>query len=196
MDQYPNWHLVRRGCDRPQAPQPRLPDEGRDGLLSNPARTVATQRKYRNALSALYNRLNGRNGYNPTREVLLPREPQPLPRGVPYARIEQILSAMRPSATRARLATMAYFGIRPSEIARMQPQDLGADAVVVRTGKGGHFRVVPVAGAGAMEAIAELKRLKAFGKAFSTSSVYKSWKLAQAKTGSPLGGLHRSRPSV
>jgi hypothetical protein len=43
---------------------------------------------------------------------------------------------MDPSVTRARLATMAYLGIRPSEIARMQPQDLGAAAVLVRTGRG------------------------------------------------------------
>jgi integrase/recombinase XerD len=83
---------------------------------------------------------------------------------------------------------MAYLGIRPSEIGRMQPQDLGEVSVLVRTGKGGRVRVVPVAGPGATAAIAELKRLKAYGTPFSTSSLYKSWKLAQTNAGPPAGG--------
>jgi integrase/recombinase XerD len=83
---------------------------------------------------------------------------------------------------------MAYLGIRPSEIARMQASDLGEAAVLVRTGKGGRVRVVPVAGPGATAAIAELRRLGAYGTKFSTSSVYKSWKLAQANAGSPPAG--------
>jgi site-specific recombinase XerD len=45
-----------------------------------------------------------------------------------------------------------------------------------------------VAGPGAEAAVAALKRFNAFGKPFSTSSVYKSWKLAQTNAGRPPQG--------
>src|SRR5215218_5119490 len=82
--------------------------------------TVATRRNYRNALSAHYGRLNGRSGLNPTREVVLPPDPEALPRRVSY----EVLGAMVPSRTQARLRAMAYLGLRPSEIARIRATDV------------------------------------------------------------------------
>jgi integrase len=78
---------------------------------------------------------------------------------------------------------MAYLGLRPSEIARIRRDDIGEADILVRTGKGGRLRTLPLVTAEARLAIEGLIAHGAFGKPFSTHSMYKSWKRAQEKAG-------------
>jgi hypothetical protein len=71
------------------------------------------------ALSNLFNVLDGRNAYNPLREIPKFRPPEPVTRALDYdTQIRPVLKVMQPSATKARCTIMAFCGCRPSQIKR------------------------------------------------------------------------------
>lgn len=84
---------------------------------------------------------------------------------MPMATIDAVFAAMPASSTRDHLALVAYAGLRPSEIARIQP---GADVtrtgrqtvLLVRTAKGGTPSAQPLL----PEAAEALERLQASGR--------------------------------
>lgn len=82
-----------------------------------------TCNKRRTALMALWNRLDGKSAPNPVRDVPRFTPPEPEPRGVDYTTIRAIFKAMPDSLTKIRLEVMAYTGMRPVQLRRLQPQD-------------------------------------------------------------------------
>src|SRR6185312_11079073 len=89
-----------------------------------------TCNKRRTALMALWHRLDGRSAYNPVREVSRFRPPQPTARGLDYPTIRKIFRKMPDSATKIRLEVMAYTGLRPIQVKRLQREDW--DQVMIR----------------------------------------------------------------
>ena len=146
------------------------------------------------ALRAVFTTLNGDADPNPTLKVKKLREPDPEPRALSLAVIERILAAMpdrgkptgqgrgtRPtvSLSKLRCQVMAYTGLPPAQIARINPAtDLHWTAAVLRVrprrkGRGTTETWLPLL----PQAIAALRALQAaqgWG-AYSTSSVRQSW---------------------
>lgn len=107
---------------------------------------AATCNKRRAALMHVFSVLDGRGGRNPVRDV--PKFPvsDPLPRGRdPHVLDAKLLLAPR-CRGRACCRVLLWTGMRPVELARAQPDDvdLTHKIAVVRTGKGGRTRVVPL----------------------------------------------------
>ena len=127
---------------------------------------ASTVKHRRTALLHLWHRLDGKDAANPVRRSLVPAEPEPEPRGLPYSTVQRILAAMpetgqavkgkardAASKTKARLALMAYTGFAPGMIMRLRPQDVRWDAGSVfvqgrRKGKGTKGQTIPLASAG------------------------------------------------
>jgi len=134
----------------------------------------------RTALSHLYTVLDGKNAYNPVREVPLFPLPPPVKRGVPMAVVTKVLKKIDGEKTRARLEVLAWTGMRPSELARLTPAhvDLKRGVALVPTAKGGPPREIPFA-----RAKAAWKRLVAADAlgTFSKGSARKSLRLACKK---------------
>lgn len=78
----------------------------------------------RTALQHLFTVLDGKSGENPVRDVPRFREPEALPRGLPWPTIRAILRAMPPSADRLRCALMAWTGLPHSTLARVTSADV------------------------------------------------------------------------
>lgn len=140
-----------------------------------------TCNKRRTALLAFYNRRNGRSGYNPVREVQRMRPPDPLPRGLPYAQIERALKQLPKCKTRARLRVLAYTGMRPGQVMKMQPDDWDTkhQTLTVRgTGKGRGTKpyVIPLS-AQATKALTEFDEVDAWGE-FTWAPMGRLWKEA------------------
>jgi integrase len=146
------------------------------------------------ALSNLWTVLEGRRAYNPVREVPEADEPDEVPRAIDYDTIRQILAAMydrgrpekgvpRPSHSlaKARACVMAWTGMTPKELSRIQPHDIHwHDALIVvparRKGRGAPGRIVPL-GPDAITALQAFDRLGAFGR-FRSRAVLRAWQLA------------------
>jgi len=162
-----------------------------DGLAAS------TVKHRRTALLHLWHRLDGKDAATPVRRSLVPAEPEPEPRGLPYSLVQDLLDAMpeqgqgvkgrtRDSAskTKARLTLMAYTGLPPRTIMRLRPRDVRWDAGAVfiqgrRKGKGTKGQTIPLTSAG-LEALRRFDELDCWG-AFSTSSAWKSFQRACAK---------------
>jgi integrase len=109
--------------------EPRQVDDA-GTVLKGPYSAGAVNKRLR-ALSNVWTKLDGRRAPNPVREVDECEEPDPEPRGLPYAVVEAIIAAMpetavgvkkdgtrttgknvaRPSQTKARLRVIAYTGL-------------------------------------------------------------------------------------
>lgn len=134
----------------------------------------------RTALSHLYTVLDGKNAYNPVKEV--PPYPPPLPikRGLPLPVVMRVLKKIQGPKTRARLEVLAWTGMRPSELMRLTPElvNLKAGTAIVPTGKGGPPR--EIAFALALPAWKRLVKVGGLGT-FSVQSTRKSLHLACEK---------------
>lgn len=151
------------------------------------------------ALSNLWTVLDGRRAPNPAREVPLVDRPDPEPRGLPYALIEQILQAipersrrvkgqtytddLGASKTKARLAVIAYTGLAHIQIKRLEPHDVNWQAgwVFVRSRRKGapgrpKGRVKPLTPEG-LTALRRFAEIDAWGS-FSNSSMHKTFRRA------------------
>jgi integrase len=165
----------------------------------------STVNKFRTALMSLYTRLDGRGGANPVRQTRLFEEAEEEARGRSYGLLTRILDAVpaersRPvkgqqgsrgtgSASRARLEIMAWTGMAPSQIARLDPATHFSIAegwyVVPRRQKGKKPRFPrPVIRkqmtADARAAFRRFVRLQAYGP-FSRSSLRHTWFRAQRR---------------
>jgi integrase len=164
---------------------------------------ASTVKHRRGALLHLWNRLDGPDAPNPVRRSIIPAEPEPEPRGLPYEVVEQILGAMPDrgqclrgkardviSKTKARLALMAYTGLPPASIMRLRPSDVRWDAAAVfvlgrRKGRGTKGRMMPLTTRG-LQALRDFSEADCWGR-FSTSSVWQSFQRACRQVG--LSGL-------
>jgi integrase len=151
----------------------------------------STVRHYRMALHTLWNALDGKSRPNPLGDVPAPRLDDPEPRAIPYAIIEKIFEAMpergqglrhQPRATvsktKARLRLMAYTGLPPAQIMRLQPEHIDWDGASVlvhgrRKGKGSRPARLPLIPA-ALDALRAFAAASAWGS-FSMSSVRATW---------------------
>lgn len=101
------------------------------------------------ALENLWTVLDGRHAPNPVREVPEAEEPEAPPRALPIAIIRRILDAMPRSKTKARLEVLAWTGIPPKTLERMNETMIDWDSSSVwvpgrRKGKGTEGRRVPL----------------------------------------------------
>lgn len=132
---------------------PVLLEDATDDLVGewlSSIRAPATRRAYRSDLHTLY-RWAARRGLvqtNPVDETLRIRAPRGLPRPVDASLIDELLLAAPDRNTELIIALAAYAGLRRAEIAALDREDLNLHGrppvLVVRGGKGGKDRAVPV----------------------------------------------------
>jgi integrase len=107
---------------------------------------AATCNKRRTALMHLWSTLDGKGASNPVRNVPKFYVPDPTPRGRdPHTLDARLLKAPR-CRSRACARVLLWTGMRPVELDRAEPDDLDLahGLAVVRTGKRGRTRVVPL----------------------------------------------------
>jgi len=146
-----------------------------------------TCNKRRTALMALWHRLDGRSAYNPVREVPRFRPPQPTARGLDYPTIRKIFRKMPESATKIRLEVMAYTGLRPVQVKRLQRADWDRAAnrlTLPATGKGHGTRrqTVPLLPE-AVTALRRFDREQLWGTAFGSAPMALVWRRALKRVG-------------
>jgi integrase/recombinase XerD len=137
--------------------------------------------KRRTALMHLFTVLDGKGAINPVKAVPKFREPEPQPKGLPYALIEQLWTVMRDTPTRARLQVMAYTGIPHAQLQQIRPEDvdfvLGRVTVQGRKkGTGTKMRVLPLIPK-AIEAFKAMARNDAWGR-FARSTLHRDFRAA------------------
>lgn len=152
----------------------------------------STVRKRRMALRALWNRLDGNHAQNPVRATIAPREPKPEVRGLPYDVIAQILSVMRPGASRCRIAVMAWTGLPPGMVRDIQPADLNLPTATLRVrprrkGAGVEARTLPLLPQ-AVDELREFDQIGAYGF-FSIPSLNQFFVRACLRVDPPVRGV-------
>lgn len=148
------------------------------------------------ALHELFRQLDGPGAPDPTKGIRRVREPDPEPRGLPYNVVRAILKKLsrrgfapkgqeRPadSLARVRLLVMAYTGLPPATIMRLEPShvDLRRRTVWVpgrRKGAGTPGQVRPLTRQ-AVAAFRAFAKARAWGR-FSTSTVRRAFLKAVA----------------
>jgi integrase len=137
----------------------------------------------RTALSHLWTVLDGKAAPNPVRGVPRYRETPRAPRILTPKLVRKILAQMPKTVTRARLAVMAWTGLPPKQIMRLEPKhiDWNRAIFIVRRqkGRGLDGRWLPLMPEG-WKALREFKRVGAWGE-FSTASLRRSFRLAAQK---------------
>lgn len=129
----------------------------------------ATINHLRRVLGAVYRAVNGKSGFNPVRDVPKLTVRYEEPRAIPYDLIEYIFSHIpdlgrplfgQPRSTinkaKIRLRVMAYTGLPPAQLARMEPRDLHLRAKALfarprRKGAGVHGYTIKLTDAGVRE---------------------------------------------
>jgi integrase len=159
---------------------------------------ASTVNHRRTALLHLYTTLDGPNAPNPVRGIKKFREPDPKPKGYSYAVIRKILAAVGGAKTRARLAVMAYTGLPPVQIMRVEPDhvDWRTRKVWVqgrRKGHGTQGRLYPLTLEG-LKAFRALEAAKAWGR-YSTSSARRDFQTACTAVGATIGTPYDLRHS-
>lgn len=149
-----------------------------------------TCNKRRTALLALYHALDGRGASNPVREIPKFRAPDALPRGLDYRLIERALKKLPQCKTRARLAVLAYTGIRAGQLMKLTPDDWDDRQHVLTVpgtakGRGTKPYVVPLSERARL-ALKAFDRLDAWGS-FTWAPMARMWKAAAEKAKLPAG---------
>jgi integrase len=142
----------------------------------------------RTALMHFYTVMNGKGGANPVREIPRFREPDPEPRGVPFADLKRVFDAMPDTKTKARVLVMALTGLPHATLMRLTPESVQWDEMTLlvprrRKGKGTKTRVLPLT-PDAVAAFRMLDRYDGWGT-FSASSLRRSLHRACAEAGVP-----------
>lgn len=119
------------------------------------------------ALENLYTTLGGRHARNPVREVEEPQSGERPARVVPVEAIRRLFGVMPESAAKARLAILAWTGIPPVALKRIQAEDFDRKRAAVwvpgrKKGKGTKGRWQPLTSAG-VKSFVELNRWNAWG---------------------------------
>jgi integrase len=109
-------------------------------------RAPRTRHAYLSDLSVLYRWASRRvmTSTIPAEAVDSVRLPRTVPRPVDPRLIPGIIAAATDDTLALMVALAACAGLRRAEIAALGPGDIGADVLVVRNGKGGKDRVVPI----------------------------------------------------
>lgn len=171
-----------------------------------PPYSASSVNKRLRALSHVWTTLDGRHAPNPVRQVAECGEPDAESRGLPYAVIEAILSAIpdqaigvkkdgtrtqgkaRPSQTKARLRVIAYTGLSHAQLKALQRADVDLDAGTLRLvarRKGKQIQraqdrpepvLVPLIPQ-AVDAFRQFDRRRCWGS-FSNSSMWKAFQRA------------------
>jgi integrase len=124
-DDVQSW-LVRFGTRRRHTiTRKEVSQQVKDWLATNVA--ASTIRKRITALATLYDELDGEGINNPARGVKRPKEPDPMPNAVPPQVIDAALGALAARVERhnkgwktlARARVLAYTGMRPSQMMRL-----------------------------------------------------------------------------
>jgi integrase len=172
----------------------RFPDRSRNSITALEIKThlVGFRRthapgscdKKRTALMSFFTALNGRSGFNPTRDVPRFENFDPEPRGERMWTVYRILALVKPSKNRVRLRVILWTGWPHAQLARLKPEHLdmtGKRAYVTprRKGKGRKGTWLPLL-PGAVVALRAFILWDCFGP-FSTSSMHKLWDRAQRK---------------
>jgi integrase len=155
----------------------------------------ATINHLRRVLGAVYRAVNGKSGFNPVRDVPKLTVRYEDPRAIPYDVIEFIFSHMpdigqpvkgrkgRPSVsgTKVDLRTMAYTGLPPAQLNRLQPRDLNLRAQQVfgrprRKGAGVDGYPLALTAAGVRE-LRQFEKHQRFGKVRARTAA-RTWRRA------------------
>jgi integrase len=126
-----------------------------------------TVRKRRMVLLSMWNRLDGKEAPNPVRASVCPREPKPEARGLSYDVIQRLLEVMPPSTGKLRIAVLAWTGLPPGLLGKVQPADLQLENRTVRVrprrkGAGVEARTLPLLEQ-AVEAFRAFDQAQAYG---------------------------------
>lgn len=78
----------------------------------------------RTALQHLFSVLDGKSGENPVRDVPRYKEPDALPRGLPWPTIRSILKAMPPGVDRLRCALIAWTGLPHAQLSAIRREQI------------------------------------------------------------------------
>lgn len=108
---------------------------------------VETVRKRRTSLNSLFSKLDGKSAENPLRDAKLSKPLEAEIRGTDYPTITRIIAAMpdykdtlkgspkKVSASKLRVAALAYTGLPPGILATVRPEHVNLAARTVRVGK-------------------------------------------------------------
>lgn len=148
--------------------------------------SVATIRKRRSVLLAMFHTLDGRQSANPVRASHAPPPPKPETKALDYPTIERILRGMEESQTKRRLTVLAYTGIPPGMLAAVTPDDLQLEARTIRMrprrkGKGVEARTLWLTAQGA-DALRAFDRANAYGT-YSLEAANRVFKRACQRVG-------------
>jgi integrase len=159
---------------------------------------VATCNRRLSRLRKLYHALDGVTTLNPTVAIKFQREPEREPRDLPMSVVQLIVDALpdqgraerggtRPttSETKIRLRVMAWTGIAPATLRRVRPRDLDLDGARIylrprRKGQGSDGAWVALLPT-AVEAFRAFAAANLFGRAWSRSSMRKTWHVGIAR---------------
>lgn len=159
---------------------------------------VATVNKRLSRLRKCYHGLDGLDAGNPTDKIKFMREPEQESRDIPTRTIRLILDSLpelgraargekRPkvSETKIRLRVMAWSGIPPATLRRVRPRDLDLKHARIQLptrhkGKGAAAVWVALLPP-AVDALRDFAAAGLFGRAWSNSSVGKTWRVGIAR---------------
>lgn len=123
---------------------------------------------------------------NPVRQVPEAEEREGVIRAIPAGVVARIFAKMHPSPTKARLLVLRWTGLPAKSLMRLEAEDVDLRKRIMvlagrQKGKGTKGRIMPLLPQ-AVAAFRELKREHAWGS-FSTSAMYRAFKLACEKAG-------------
>lgn len=126
-----------------------------------------TVRKRRMSLLSMWNMLDGKEGPNPVRASQCPREPKDEARGLDYPTIARLLDSLAPSPTKTRMRVMAWTGLPPGMIGKIQPGDIDFRTKTLRVrprrkGAGVEARTLPLLPQ-AVDALTQFDRERIYG---------------------------------
>ena len=152
----------------------------------------------RDALTNLVKTLYGRRAAAEFVDLVRFAPPPPRPRWLERDHIADVLAHLTPgSRTAVRLRLMHWTGMRPSQMARLQPDDFRLDEptpfVVVPRGKGGRLAAIPLVGEG-LKAAREFTAARAYGR-WSCPSANKALERAARKAGRQAFTVYQIRHS-
>ncbi len=152
----------------------------------------------RDALTNLVKTLYGRRAAAEFVDLVRFAPPPPKPRWIERTHIADVLRQLTPgSKTVVRLRLMHWTGMRPSQMARLQPEDFRLNEptpfVVVPRGKGGRLAAIPLIGEG-LKAAREFTAARAYGR-WSCPSANKALERAARKAGRPAFTVYQIRHS-
>lgn len=151
-----------------------------------------TIRKRRMSFMSMWNTVDGKDAPNPIRLSQCPREPKDEARSLDYETIQQLFDLMAPSSSKTRLLVMAWTGLPPGMIGKIERADLNLTAKTLRVsprrkGAGVEARTLPLLPQG-VEVMQQFDREKLYGP-FNPHSLNALFHRACKKHTPPIEGF-------